>query len=532
MISRLLVAFIFTCLAGAGLARASVLEAEFMANWQQPISSAFPYLIEKMNRAHAERERATALHYELTYADVPEGFRIQPRFETIGRLTLKIEIDKSLADNPIVALEILTQIRAFSMFDGTRLEIARPDQFDPRSTQDALTKLGVPNSQDSDILNPLEWAEVKVNAEAGEAISKHEVSKFEIKAQSTIGRSNFEQFLLVSGHLEADRIRQFVRDLATFHQLRLNESLSSVDLWSEYSKARQQKLAIVVERLAGDAKSELRAKLKKASAQEQAKRFFESRQEKLDAMVLKNDREGVARLLEAFLPWPEMSPIEKGMWRNWIEAIRRPNLRKSVLAYRGIESDEKYLKTADGKTIALISTMLSRNQGSYTRRLRSLKPMRLRFGAPNAWGRSRAISPLTIVPKLTSMMSNHSADPIGSPFLSFTPDVNVAANFATGGDIIVVKLDERRLLSNIASRVKAEVEMFVPLIIFPDEILYRQPIDGHRPEAISTVQKFVETYQSQNRIDLADKVFSGYRRFAEAVTAGLQPPVCRAAFLP
>jgi hypothetical protein len=46
---------------------------------------------------------------------------------------------------------------------------------------------------------------------------------------------------------------------------------------------------------------------------------FEDRQEKLDDLILKNDRAGLRKMLEAYLPWAVMEPVEANTWRIWLD---------------------------------------------------------------------------------------------------------------------------------------------------------------------------------------------------------------------
>ncbi len=170
----------------------------------------------------------------------------------------------------------------------------------------------------------------------------------------------------------------------------------------------------------------------------QQKDALENQTQKLNDMVKANNREGVAKLLEAYLPLEVMEPIEKGLWLDWIEAIRRPRAENGMLVFRGLDpqNDKPQVVTdAKGKEIGygFFSTLLNRNQGSFTRRLRSLTIMRYRF--QNA---SREIkSPVETTPTITRMMINHSGDPAGSPLRRSRQALTLHEDFLKQGFLLL-----------------------------------------------------------------------------------------------
>ena len=189
---------------------------------------------------------------------------------------------------------------------------------------------------------------------------------------------------------------------------------------------------------------------------------FENQEKKLNDLIIANDRSGVRKMLEAYLPWEVMQPFEKESWKTWLEAIEHPNWNDSIVSYRGLDyRTDKLQRTKDGN-IGLMWTVLTKNQGSYTRRLRSLTTNRLVNG--KAFGMDGA--------QMTAQFSNHSRKPQASSFLSFTPFIETANEFVSKhGGMIAVRVDSRRMISNITSRYN-EAEYLVPLIIFPDEVLH------------------------------------------------------------
>lgn len=212
---------------------------------------------------------------------------------------------------------------------------------------------------------------------------------------------------------------------------------------------------------------------------------YEAMEEKLNDLILNNDRKGVRKMLEAYLPWALMEPVEANTWKMWLDAIENPNKDKMTVAFRGVSYDTDKIQrkqTANGEVYGFMSTVLTKNQGNYTRRLRSLVTNREKngdhgfetFGSKFRSG------------KITDQMTQHARDPVASSFLSFTYDPGVAYGFvgkdkvkivgtervtSPGGGLLAVKMDSRRLVPNLPSMYGTEIELLAPLIIFPDEIV-------------------------------------------------------------
>lgn len=216
---------------------------------------------------------------------------------------------------------------------------------------------------------------------------------------------------------------------------------------------------------------------------------LETMTEKLDSLILKNDRKGVRQMLEAYLPWAAMEPVEARTWKVWLEAIENPNPEKTTLAFRGIDYETDKIqreKTASGELIGFMSTVLTKNQGSYTRRLRSLTTNREKNGDIGFLIYRDGAKSI----RMTDQMFTHARDPVASSFISFTYDPAVAINFigsnkektvngktayVPGGGLLVVKMDSRRMVPNLSSRIQSEIELLAPLIVFPDEVvLYKE----------------------------------------------------------
>lgn len=205
---------------------------------------------------------------------------------------------------------------------------------------------------------------------------------------------------------------------------------------------------------------------------------YEAMDEKLNDLILNNDRKAVARMIEAYLPWAVMEPVEAESWRVWLNAIEKPDLTKTTVAFRGIDYDTDKIQrrqTPQGEVFGFMSTILTKNQGNYTRRLRSLSTNRLKNGDLMA----RENSPYKSI-KIADQMQAHASDPVASNFLSFTFHPEIATAFGgknkngkPNGGLLAVRIDSRRLIPNIISDF-GEFELLAPLIIFPDEVVRYQ----------------------------------------------------------
>lgn len=195
------------------------------------------------------------------------------------------------------------------------------------------------------------------------------------------------------------------------------------------------------------------------------------------ALVAKNDRKGAAKILRTYLPWETMAPFEKQFWETYLEVMANPvPLEERVYIYRGLEEDFIHSGYKNGVALAqkeaimdqnafVMSTLMVKNQGSWNRRLRSLEAMTSKeiatLGGETKYAQSA---------RITTMFYNHASDPMGSPFLSFSPNYNVASNF--GGERVSSYLIDPRLLHfNYASSIQSEIEYLLPLTTFPEDLV-------------------------------------------------------------
>jgi hypothetical protein len=207
-------------------------------------------------------------------------------------------------------------------------------------------------------------------------------------------------------------------------------------------------------------------------------------------LVAKNDRKGAAKLLRSYLPWEEMPPFEKQFWETHLKVMADPlPMQKRILIYRGIDDDVVQKAQLAGKVLTeeeaikdqqifLMSTMMTKNQGTWNRRLRSLTAMYEKFMGTDAAGSSEFVS----TTRITNMFKKHSQEPKGSPFLSYTPSINVARQFGYKKTTAYF-LDPRLLYFNYASGYKNEIEFLLPVASFPDDLAAVYSVEVHGQNA-------------------------------------------------
>ncbi|WP_413293990.1 hypothetical protein ACLSU7_02535 [Bdellovibrio sp. HCB185ZH] len=311
--------------------------------------------------------------------------------------------------------------------------------------------------------SPHTWAELQFNSEKGSLAARARLAHIEndlLKSSYAQPTAEFlEQISKTSGRVQRvlpTLIQESTKETQELDQLALkSERLQkkSTDTWRNQTQTLEQ---------------------------------WESQADKLNDLILKNDRQAVAQMISDFLPWASMTPSESSAWSLWLEAIRHPDLTKSTVAFRGVDyaTDKiQRVKMPDGETrVAFMSTLLTKNQGSYTRRLRSLSVNRLQNGDLAFEKYKTGASVIGI----SDQMTNHAREPKSSSFLSFTYDPWVATKFVgkkkivdekgqmkhtPNGGTLAVRIDSRRLFPNIMSEYPGEIELLAPLVIFPDEVV-------------------------------------------------------------
>ncbi len=376
--------------------------------------------------------------------------QIVPEFNTPGKLDIAIYITPAGEKNPMVILEEIIHI---DQINGAYHPIS------PFGSRASFT-------------NPFHWAETFANAQLGSPSAMKKIIAAELQAINLIPNYTSQP--------------QFTSLLAKQYY----------EKTGDYIKARKAHAEEMFKEASAFEKAQ--TKQPKSEWAEQQTKFaeLEKHQDKLNDLIAKNDRKGVRKLLEEYLPWPLMEPTEKKMWRDWLEALENPDPANRVLTFRGL--DEDYIpRNAKGEPY-LMSTVLTKNQGNYTRRLRSLTTMRERVGVEHYLNKfENLIGNYKGNPSLTVMMLNHMGEAKGSPFLS-SSNSEVARSFGMTKKAAIL-IDKRRLMMNSQNySIAGERERLIPLIIFPDEILHleesgvdqlKNPIPIQEQSFVATVEQ-------------------------------------------
>lgn len=377
-----------------------------------------------------------------TVDELPNGVMAQIVPEINGKadnLTIHLRITKEGLKNPAVVLEELVHLQQ-------------------------ITGAPVPwkkNTQLKSFVHPFHWAEVVANAQAGSLQAAEKLARLELEAART----------------SEEAIRYYRKN-----------GLFSADakLIDDYLVAREGHAEELYKKVAKAARLDRK---EREASWERAKKVFgklEAQSDKLNDLIAKGDRKGVRKMIEAYLPWSLMEPSETKVWTEWLDAMEKPNKKNVDLVFRGMY-DDTILRTKDGKPF-LMSTVLTRNQGSYTRRLRSLATMREKFGSQalrdsfSHYNLAGSKNPGSI----SVLMANHAIEAKGSPFIS-TAAYDVATKFGPR-QIGAFHLEPRRFALNALAPDKYlyQKERLTPLIIFPDEVVYfhdyaDNPVEGVGP---------------------------------------------------
>lgn len=365
-------------------------------------------------------------------------------------------------------------------------------------------------------VHPYHWAETVANAKAGSAQAIEKLARLELEAAQL--SEDAVRFYRKKGLFAADKelIEQYLK----------TRTAHAEELYSEVAKAAR-----------------LDWKNKKASW-ERAKSVFASLEKqslKLNDLVAKGDRKGVRKLIDTYLPWDLMEPSEKKVWKDWLDAIEFPNKDKVKLVFRGMY-DDTIMRAQDG-TPYIMSTVLSRNQGNYTRRLRSLSTMREKFGsqalrdAYSAYNLPGAKNPGSV----SVLMANHAIEAKGSPFIS-TASYDVATKFGPR-QIGAFELEPRRFALNaLAPDIYLyQKEHLTPLIIFPDEVAYfhdyaANPVPGVGPrDPVNRKKHFLAEVEKRLNRKLTPAEISGIgtdKEFLQESFEKLKPMILEPEKLP
>ncbi len=300
--------------------------------------------------------------------------------------------------------------------------------------------------------HPIYWAEMTLNAKHGSRRAQHFLAKAEIDAMD----------LVLDGQ---------VGDI----------DVTPIQAYLESRKANAEKMVSNIKKLAGQ---ESKARNSFGKQWKQMQKSLQDQNLKLDDYIALNDRKKVKELIEAFMPWEQMEPVEIASWTRWLDAMTETvSESEKVVLFRGLSGD--LVRRNDAGQPFLMSKLLTKNQGNYTRRLRSLKTYRSKMA-------QKAAGEIPSDPSSLSMvMKAHSHEPFGSPFMS-SADFSIANSFAEGFEdntdkagIVALNINPKRITQNVISDY-GENERLIPLLLFPDEIVHLEEFtdgEGYNSQA-------------------------------------------------
>lgn len=273
-------------------------------------------------------------------------------------------------------------------------------------------------------------------------------------------------------------------------------------------------------------------------------------QVQLQRLASKNDRKGVADLLQTLLPWEIMSPFEKKFYQDHLSYIRHPlPIEKRIFLYRGSDSNTFF---PDASTpVNLSDEELARNEKVFltshfldykdlkTKNFNSLHKTSFMIDPMNQYSnqfqRSTAMS---------SYFFQHSESSFSSPFLSLTSDFSIATNFGRK-KIALLAVDPRSVYYNYSTRHRDEIEFLMPFLTFPDEVVAvhrydyldfmtknspnggKKLLDLLEDKYLNKLIKKVNFYQAQ---DLIKKIKSNSKKELEFFSAKNGAPFMNAQF--
>ncbi|MFG1505158.1 hypothetical protein [Halobacteriovorax sp. ZH5_bin.2] len=336
---------------------------------------------------------------------------IVPDIDPNKGLLVKVRFTKEGYKNPLVLLEEAIHVS----------QITRGDDF---------------------LKHPVFWAEAALNAKHGSMRSREFLARAEVDAMdklSNLMRSNF------SGNADA--------------------ALAKIEQYAEVRKAHASKIANNLKKKVRAEKTIRNGLAKQWKALHKA---LEAQDLKLDDYIASGNRKKVAELIEAYMPWEQMEPTEIAAWQRWVKEIENPS-DDFFVSFRGLGDD--LVRESDDGGHFLMAKLLTKNQGSYTRRLRSLKTY-----FDKKISKKAGVHMPVEFQSLAGVFKGHSVEPLGSPYLSGSV-LSVADNFASesqGQKIAALKMSQNRSLLNLVSNYN-ELEEMIPLIVFPDEIISIEP---------------------------------------------------------
>ena len=333
---------------------------------------------------------------------------IVPEFSNEKGLVIKVKFSSEGWSNPLVIMEELMHLNQISEKSGF-------------------------------IRHPIFWAEAALNAEYGSMRSREFLARAEVDAMDML--SNYMRNTFAGSSYVESNIKML-----------------------KFIEARKTHASKIVKNFKSKVKAEKKVRKGISENWKELHKQLEAQNLKLDDYIAKGNRKKVAELIEAYMPWENMEPTEIAAWTRWLKAMATPSTNESdyMISFRGLGGD--LVRETDDGGHFLMSKLLTKNQGSYTRRLRSLKTFFKKKIGPQV-----AYNMPTEFQSLSAVFKGHSNEPLGSPYLSSSV-FSIAKSFASesgNSKIAALRIDKNRSMMNLVSTYQ-ELEEMIPLIVFPD----------------------------------------------------------------
>ncbi|MBX3042046.1 MAG: hypothetical protein KF789_15175, partial [Bdellovibrionaceae bacterium] len=284
---------------------------------------------------------------------------IEPDFPD-DRLNFRIKVTKQLAEKPaLLAVRLLPLLSLAGGYHKSIELMVDPNQAVAR---DKIASIFMAKGGTT-LVTEYGLMELVYNMEAGSPSAKERwMQRQALWLSSLTAPKVLTEALAKFTEMDQTVLEKEIARLQAEELAKVNADLPRLEKEAKSFRARQEKLW-------DDWKKETQAFEK-----------LEARELKLNDLIVRNDRRGVRRLIETYLPWPLMEPAEAHTWKNWLDAVESPRADKTTVAFRGVDYKTDFiqrLETPEGTKIGFMSTLLTKNQGSYTRRLRSLSTRRV-----------------------------------------------------------------------------------------------------------------------------------------------------------
>lgn len=229
----------------------------------------------------------------------------------------------------------------------------------------------------------------------------------------------------------------------------------------------------------------------------------------IDQLIKENRRSEAIAVVREYLPWELLTPVEKLNWQEVLFAKEHPvPLEQRILLFRG-KADNRNYQDAFGTKFDM-APRIERGQGTYNRRLRSIKTELSKNYFANLLEYSGMTKSQLIATRLNMYYSLHAGTAKASMKSSFTSKLSIARNFGKGpnGNLTVMTalLDPAALNQNFRG-LGGEKEFLSHLFTFPEDTLksdaFFQTKDQEKSKEILK-QAFVEKAISMHGLNQRD----------------------------